>query len=80
MAQKSEEKQEKIIARYCRLYGVPTAAAAQALLERSIKKMGLVSASRADKAASNFFDRNREALKEGLRLANEMANHPDSEA
>jgi len=80
MAQKSDEKQRKIIERYCRIYGVPTATAAQIFFERSVKRLGLVSATRAEEAGSDFFERNRGALQEGLALANEMAKKPDSGA
>ena len=60
--------------RHANRYGVPTVAVAKILEEESeaaINRLGLVNASQVE--GSDFFDRNREALKKGLELANEMA-------
>ena len=62
--------------RHTNRYGVPTVAVAKMLLKEeesvaAINRLGLVDASQVE--GSDFFDRNREALKKGLELANEMA-------
>ena len=62
--------------RHARLYGPASAPLAKELLKKAkdvaaINRLGLVDASQVE--GSDFFDRNKEAIMGGLKLANEMA-------
>jgi hypothetical protein len=66
--------------RHARLYGPASVSLAKELLKKAkdvaaLNRLGLVDASQV--AGGNFFDRNKEAIMGGLKLANEMAKRGD---